>query len=183
MPTPKYISKYEVWLELHDSEIRVYNRTRKAYLILGQFSKNGIERNRNVSEEQSDAIGLLYTTAERYFAPTETGLNKITARCVLYGFWLEVHNAEVRLYRNVGEEYIVVGKLDLEGDITLDKNFRSFVLSGNDDFWKFYEIAERHFSSREKETRKQLREYKLKAKRELIQKALRKSDANETMKP
>lgn len=182
MSTAKYISKYEVWLELHDSEVRIYDRNKGNYLLLGQISKNGIERNRNVSTEQSEAIGLLYTTAERYFAPPKTGLNKITAKYVLYGLWLELNNSEVRLYSHIGERYIVVGKLNKKGELTLDNNFCSFVMNGNDNFWRFYEIADRHFSAKAKEIRKQVQEHKLKVKRESIQKALKKFEVKETMK-
>lgn len=176
MALPKYISKYEVWLKLHDSEIRIYDQNRENYLILGQLTKNGIERNRSVEPEQFQAIGLLYPTAERYFCRNKDSLNKIMARCVWLDFWLELHDLEVRLYSTTGEEYIVIGELDEAEGIKMDKVFKSFVSKTSSDGFRFYEIALRLFSAREKESRKQVQEQKLLAKRKLIQNSLKQSD-------
>ncbi|MBE9020583.1 hypothetical protein C7Y66_10840 [Chroococcidiopsis sp. CCALA 051] len=176
MTPAKYISKYQVWLEIQNSEIRIYDQNRENYLILGQLTKNGIERNRNVEPEQSLAIGLLYPTAERYFCHNKDSLNKITARCVWLDFWLELHDLEVRLYSRTGEDYMIIGELDDEEGIKLDENFIKFVFSHNNDFFRFYEIALRLFSAREKELTKQVQEQKLLAKRKLIQNSLKQLD-------
>lgn len=168
----KYIPKYEVWLELHNSKIRIYDHNRENYFVLGQVTKDGIERNRSISKEKSQSIGLLYKTAERYFCHNKDSLNKITARFVWLDYWIELHNLEVRLYPTTGEEHIVIGKLCDEAGIKMDKVFRSFIFKTSGDGFRFYEIAMRLFAVREKEIRKHLREQRLQTKRELIKKAL-----------
>ena len=177
----KYISDYEVWLKLVNYEIRIYDKEQQNHLILGKLTQNGIERNRDVTEQESETIGLLYTIAERYFAPPKTELNKVTARYVLYGLWLELHDSEVRLYYRTGEEYLVVGKLDDEGEITLDKNFRSFALRGDaGTYFKLYKIAIRYFSLNKQKERKQLREHRIKTRRDSIKRTLIKFSSNKT---
>ena len=173
MSTAKYISKYKVRLELHNSEIRIFDQDKNTYLVLGQLTDNGIERNRNVTKEESDVIRLLYRTAERYFTPKKKGFNKITARFVLDGFWLELHDDEIRIYLPVGEKYLVLGKLTQEDCIILDENFLTHCLVDN--LFIFYKIAMDHFSVTRKEEKKQRREQKIKARRELIQKGLKKN--------
>ncbi len=114
---PKYVAKYNLWLELKGKNIYICFLNKDNDFILGTSTQKGIVRNRSVNEEKSRIIGLLYTIAERHFFPSTRddihrktarfiNINRLVDNCLVFEWqaWLELENQEIFLYPLTGEK-------------------------------------------------------------------------------
>jgi len=121
---PKYVAKYNLWLELREEDIYICFVNKDNDFILGTLTEKGIVRNRSVNEENSRIIGLLYVIAERHFCPsTKENINRKSARFInikrqvkslpfKWQVWLELENQQVYLYPLTGDnKYTKIAQL------------------------------------------------------------------------
>ena len=144
----KYVAKYNVWLELHDELICVCDKDKNNSFVLGTLTKEGITRNRDVTQEQFEAIALLYSTADRYFSSRgkndrKNEINKYAKPKYVakYNLWLELREKDIYICFVNKDNDFVFGTLTEKGIV---RN-----RSVNDDQSRIigllYVIAERHF--------------------------------------
>ncbi|MEM7556373.1 MAG: hypothetical protein AAF378_20180 [Cyanobacteria bacterium P01_A01_bin.84] len=146
---PKFVAKYNVWLELHDELICVCDKDKTNSFVLGSLTQEGIARNRDVTKEQFEAIALLYSTAERYFySRSKNGkkneINKYTKPKYVakYNLWLELIGKDIYICFVNKDNDFILGTLTQKGIVrnrSLSED-RSIIVG------LLYTIAENHFS-------------------------------------
>lgn len=151
---PKFVAKYNVWLELQDELICVFDQDKNNSFVLGTLTKEGIDRNRDVTKEQFEAIALLYSTANRYFCSRSKKGQKKKINNVIkpkyvkkINIWLELREKDIYICPINKDNDFILGTLTEKG-IVRNRNV------GEDQsriIGSLYVIAERHFSPSTKE--------------------------------
>lgn len=146
---PKFVAKYNVWLELHDELIYVCDKDKNNSFVLGTLTKEGIARNRDVTQEQFEAIALLYSTADRYFSSRgkndrKNEINKYAKPKYVakYNLWLELREKDIYICFVNKDNDFVLGTLTEKGIV---RN-RSLSEDQSIIIGLLYTIAENHFS-------------------------------------
>ncbi|HEY9769966.1 MAG TPA: hypothetical protein V6C71_15975 [Coleofasciculaceae cyanobacterium] len=152
----KFVANYNVYLDLEEDNVLICDRYRKHNLVLGKPTEKGIKRNRDVTEEQSRAISLCYSIAERHFSSIDChSIDRTTAKLTKDELWLELNNREVRLYPLIGDKYLTIGWVSENGIAnnhrTNDELYRHDTLVFCD---KYLKIAERYFCPQVKKWQK-----------------------------
>lgn len=174
----KFVAKYNVYLDLEEDNIFICDRNRKHNLILGKLTEKGIERNRNVTKEQSRAISLCYSIAERHFSSIDRhSIDRTTAKLTKDELWLELNNREVRLYPLIGDKYLIIGWVSENG---IANNHKRYLELNRKDALKLccrnLKIAERYFCPQEKKWQKLQRDRQNRIKSNLISRAIGSSE-------